>query len=555
MTDSICLFMSPSESSLSYPDKVNRLQLSLGLGVISGYLQDRGVSVGMSDLNVNLSEVFAGSDRSRLECIYSQSRFEHYLQFGMDREIEEVILDLISGQHLDQYRFFGVSIGADFSFLQIQFGFLLAKYLKKTYKRPVFIGGNNISFMYIFRDVFEKLWLTVLSEFDYVIKGAGEETIYQVIRQWNEGAELEEIRKTPGLMSLQDGAIAANPEYKPQVVKPDWTGLTMRHYERYMKKDQTDENLIYFYKWPDTYEGSPGQMINQYNRERGSEVEPKLILPYIFNYNCPFSCAFCTQSDYDRGSVIGGDPDRVIQDICELKEKYHTEYFYFLNNAFNFSAKFVDEFCRKIIKNNIRIHWSDCARFNHLTYERLALMKEAGCVKLTFGFESGSDKIIRLINKRIDLDHARRVLKWCHEIGIWADIEVIVGLPHEYDEDFAETCRFIVENKAYINYFWINEFFVVPNSLIGRHPEKYRIELLKKRTTYEQLLEQNLKYFKNSASNIMTSNSRLYGFNELDGRTFEDILKSDRKKLDTLNRLQNKEFAQAAQFYTALLAR
>ncbi|WP_326522669.1 radical SAM protein [Clostridium butanoliproducens] len=254
----------------------------------------------------------------------------------------------------------------------------------------------------------------------------------------------------------------------------------------------------------------------------------------------------------DRSSIIGGDPDEVIKDVIALKEKYNTNYFYFLNNAFNFSPKFVDSFCKKIIDINLEIHWSDCGRFNNLTYERLELMKKAGCVKLTFGFESGSLKIIELIDKRINLDHAERVLKWCYELGIWVDIEVIVGLPQEYDEDFNATCEFINKNKKYINYFWINEFFVVPNSLIGRYPEKYGIELIKDINNYRKLLDNNLKMFKRESDNVMTSNSKLFGFNEINRRNFDAIVSDNRKKISKLSNMQNSEFNEAAKFYTML---
>ena len=55
--------------------------------------------------------------------------------------------------------------------------------------------------------------------------------------------------------------------------------------------------------------------INKHNEEKAKGVENKLVLPYIFNYNCPYNCAFCTQSDYDRGKVIGGQIKEVVSDI------------------------------------------------------------------------------------------------------------------------------------------------------------------------------------------------------------------------------------------------
>ncbi|MDW2799926.1 radical SAM protein [Clostridium boliviensis] len=560
MIRSTFLFLSPSETSLQYPGEIASLPLNLGLGVICGYLEQKGITVGMNDLNVSLSQLFGNADRKRLEAVYEYERFKNYLNTGEDAELTQLIEELTVDIGFESYDSYGVSIGADFSFLQIQFGFLLAKYLKVKYKKLVFVGGNNISFLFIFQDVFRELWELVLQQFEFVIKGAGERVIYEIIKSLNNGAENDIMKKIPGLVfSLKGGEIKANDEMKPIVVRPNWSGFDMSYYKRFLKKDKEGkllpENLVYFFKWPDTYTGSPGQAINRYNRNSGIDLEPTLILPYIFNYNCPYNCAFCTQSDYDRGSIVGGDPDQVLNDILILQKKYDTKYFYFLNNAFNYSIKFVNEFCHKVIENNVEIYWSDCGRFNNLTYERLELMKKAGCVKLTFGFESGSQKIIDLIDKKIDLNHAKRVLQWCHDLGIWSDIEVIIGLPQELDEDFEETCHFIRENKENINYFWVNEYFVVPNSLIGRYPKRYGIELLKGITNYKKLLYKNLEFLQSNKTNIMTSNSKLYGFNEIGRRSYNEIVKSDRQKIVELNKLQNREFSQVSKFYSAIMNR
>ena len=77
------------------------------------------------------------------------------------------------------------------------------------------------------------------------------------------------------------------------------------------------------------------------------------------------------------------------------------------------------------------------------------MLYESGCRKLVFGFETGSNKLLNLFDKKLDLEHAVNVMRWCKEAGIWADIEVIVGLPYELEEDFQDTVRFY-RNKTVI---------------------------------------------------------------------------------------------------------
>lgn len=565
MIKNVCLLMSPAENSLKYPGELSRLSINLGLGVICGYLEERGFGVSIRDLNVTLAERFKGKDdRVELEKIFEIDVFRRYIEGEDNKDIDNLMSKFLSDINMDKYQIFGISIGSDFSFLQIQTGFFLSKYIMKTYNVPVFIGGNNISFLNIYKDIFAELWDIVGSEFQFIINGPGEKVIERIITGINDNQAAEYFEQLPGIIRKVNGELVCNKVEQPIVVKPSWGDMDLSHYSRCMVKENGTEeqisaikreNEVYYYKWADTYIGSPGLVVNQYNRKKRNDVEEKLILPYIFNYNCPYNCAFCTQSDYERGNVIGENAEIVIKHLKELKEKYNTKYFYFLNNAFNYSGKFADEFCKYAIEENLDIVWSDCGRFNNLTYERLKLMRDAGCRKLTFGFESGSKKIIELIDKRIDLDQAEKVLKWCNELGIWSDIEVIIGLPQEFDEEFQETCNFIKKNSKYINYFWVNEFFIVPNSLIGRHPERYGIEIDYNRESYRSLLEDNLKIFKMTSEDTMTRNSKLYGFNEKEGRTFNDIIKQNQKKISILNSLQDTEIDTAAKFYKMLLQR
>lgn len=565
MIENICLIMSPIENSFRYPEELSRLSINLGQGVIGGYLKDKGIKVSIRDLNVIMSTKFKEEkERQKLQEIYKIEIFRDYIAGQDNEQIDEIMKKFTKDINMETYHMFGISIGSDFSFMQIQTGFILAKYIMKKYKVPVCIGGNNVSFLNIYRDLFEELWNIVVDEFDYIINGPGEKVIDHIIYGINHGETKDYFKNLPGIMRKVDGKIISNQVETPIIMRPDWGDLDTSYYTRSMVKEiGTDkqiaasrrENEIYYYKWADTYLGSPGLIVNKYNRAKRTDVEEKLIIPYIFNYNCPYNCAFCTQSDYDRGAIIGGAPQKVINDLKELKEKYNTRFFYFLNNAFNFSGKFGDEFCKAAVEQNLDIVWSDCGRFNNLTYEKLKHMRNAGCRKLTFGFESGSLKIIKLVDKRIDLEHAENVLKWCHELGIWADIEVIIGLPQEFEEDFQETCKFIKRNAKFINYFWINEFFIVPNSLIGRFPERYGIEIHRDKVSYRSLLQDNLEVFKRNPADTMTRNSKLYSYDEINGRSFDEIVKANRRKIKILNEMQDKEISISAKFYKMLLER
>ena len=548
MIKNLCIVLIPSEKALFNLEEPSIPPISLG--VLSGYLKRKDIETYMFDLNYmdnkNQDNVDIDKNIELFKCIYDKDRVLNYIKGKVDKDIEKIARYLLNGIDLSKYDSFGSSIGADFSLMQIHLGFIIAAYLKRKTEKPIFIGGNNISYLYIFKEFYKELWKGVLEEFSYIIKGPGEKTIFNIINSLNKGEEKETLINLKGLLRLNNDEILDNGENTPCIIRPDWENLNMKNYERVLPKSNK-EGCTQIYKWPDWV----SSLAYRHNKEKNSNIERKVVLPYIFNYNCPYNCAFCTQSDYDRGKVVGGRVKDIVDDIQYLKSKYNTNYFYFLNNTFNFSGTFIEEFCNEVKDRNLEIYWSDCARVNGMTYERLKLMKEAGCEKLVFGFESGSKKILDLVDKRLDLEKLKEVLEWCKDIGIWAELEVIIGLPHEFHEDFKDTYNFIKENIEKINNFWLNEYFLVPNSLIGKYPEKYNIEIRKDLVDYKGLLEWNKDRFKNKNSEF-THNARIYGFDEIEGRDYEEIKRENKKKLKELSLIQNKEFTLVRDFYNKL---
>lgn len=529
--------------------------LSLALGNIKGYLEDEeDISTIISDLNEKNVGKYS---KEQLQILYDIDKVCLYLQGYECEDVERIAENLLSEYEMKDFDVYGVSIGGDFSLFQIHSGLVIAKYIQNKFKCPVIVGGNNITYIYNFGDIYDELWKAISASGIIVLKGAGERTLAEIIPKLVDGEKIkgEDI---PGGIYFKDSKLCANSEANPIVVRPKWDGLNMDIYKKHLKKNQFDwghqDLLTQVFYLPDTFKGSAGQLLNEFYKIGKNTDNCKIVLPYIFNYNCPYMCAFCNQSDEDKKGVIIGAVEKVVDDIEYLMKKHNTNYFYFLNNSFNYSIPFVQEFGKKIRERNIEIYWSDCGRVNNLTYELLESMYQSGCRKLTFGFESGSEKILELINKNIDLNKLERVLKWCYEIGIKSDLEVIIGLPYESEAEFAETYKFIYRNRKYINYFWVNEFFVVPNSLIGKYPDRYDISIRKDYRNYRDLaLYNKRKFLENNAASCMGYNSRLYAYDENNGRSYEQISIENADKIRRLNLIQNSQIYNLAKIYEAML--
>ncbi|EPR10513.1 B12-binding domain-containing radical SAM protein [Ruminiclostridium papyrosolvens] len=552
MIQRIGFLLAPCEKGISPHGYTNIPPLSLG--ILSGYLKNEGYDVELYDLNSALAKIYRNDEQFAF--LYDKDTVLKCLKGEENDKVNLFAEELLQGVSIKDYDVIGISCGADFSFFQLHSAFLLANYIEQKYKIPVILGGNNITYLGIFKDTFNELLKTILEVFPYIIKGPGEVVIAELIQVLN-GKMQKSIYELDGMVYLKDGQVYMNPEHEPVVVCPDWCNLPMENYYSKIKNPSyngkwnekvEEENLLQVFKWPFFLT----QYVSTVRKKRPRpEYMDKLILPYIFNFHCPFACAFCSESDEDRKRVIIGEAHKVVDDIEGLIEKYKTSYFYFFNNAANASGKFIDEFCNHIIDRRIDIKWSDCARFNNLTFERLKLMRDAGCQKLVFGFETASQKLIDLVEKKIDLSHGERVLKWCKELGIIADLEVITGLPQEKDEDFQETVQYVTKNKPYINYMTINEFFVVPNSKIGRYPERYNIELIRNVISYSKILERSWKYFKEMKGK-QTGNFKVYKYNEIGGRNYKEVADKTKSYIKALNNLQNKEFAEVEYVYRIL---
>jgi hypothetical protein len=108
--------------------------------------------------------------------------------------------------------------------------------------------------------------------------------------------------------------------------------------------------------------------------------------------------------------------------------------------------------------------------------EILMKMKEAGAVRLIFGMETASPRLLKFIGKTITPEQIAGVLCWAHEVGIWTGIEIIAGLPTERDNDIEATIDFLKQNHRYIDEAYLNAFFLDRNSLMYKYPQRYNIE-------------------------------------------------------------------------------
>jgi radical SAM superfamily enzyme YgiQ (UPF0313 family) len=204
-------------------------------------------------------------------------------------------------------------------------------------------------------------------------------------------------------------------------------------------------------------------------------------------------------------------PEDVVEGIKNLKSQYNTPYFMFMDDVFNVNYKWANEMTEAIINHNLDIMWSDCAMGKNLDQQLIQKIRKSGAVRLVFGIESGSERIHKLIKKRIKLPEFEQILKWSHEAGIYNSLEIIAGLPHERNEDIELTIEFLKKNSPYIDQLFLNPFALINGSLLYKEPEKFGITNIQPIRTI----------FDTQADEVYSWIQR-YTFDEIDGLKWKD---------------------------------
>ncbi len=177
---------------------------------------------------------------------------------------------------------------------------------------------------------------------------------------------------------------------------------------------------------------------------------PAMIM--LTSRGCPGRCTFC-YSGIKEKNIRTRSEENVIKEIKFLKERYGVKEINFYDDVFTLFRNKIVRLCKTIIEEKIDITWSCMSRINLIDKELLKIMKEAGCHSICYGIESADETILKNIQKFIDLNKAREVIKMTKESGIEVRISLIFGNPGETEETMEKTIRFALETDPDVALF------------------------------------------------------------------------------------------------------
>jgi radical SAM superfamily enzyme YgiQ (UPF0313 family) len=165
----------------------------------------------------------------------------------------------------------------------------------------------------------------------------------------------------------------------------------------------------------------------------------------ITSRGCPYNCIYCYKigKRYFRRMSV----ERIINLIDQLKRQYDIDFISFQDNEFMFDKKWIQEFLKQFKEKDYNIKWSCTGRVNLVDKEILQQMKDAGCTSISYGIESGSQKMLDIMRKQVTVEQAIEAINITKEVGLRAPTSFIIGIPGETEETIEETIDFCAKTN------------------------------------------------------------------------------------------------------------
>ena len=244
---------------------------------------------------------------------------------------------------------------------------------------------------------------------DFLVIGEGEETTYEL---YNAIINNENYSNIDGIAFLENNeVIQTNPRVKfkelDELPLPNREAINMQNYL-------------------DTWKNNHGQSSMTISTQRG----------------CPYTCKWCSTAVYGQ-SYRRRPAEQVAEEMKMLKEKFNPDALWFVDDVFTVSHKWLIAFREEVLKQDAIIPFECITRAERLNDEILELLKEIGCFRIWIGAESGSQKIIDLMDRRVDVNVVKEAIQKTNALGMETGTFIMLGYPGETEEDISETIQYL----------------------------------------------------------------------------------------------------------------
>jgi radical SAM superfamily enzyme YgiQ (UPF0313 family) len=168
---------------------------------------------------------------------------------------------------------------------------------------------------------------------------------------------------------------------------------------------------------------------------------------------CPFRCTYCFKKMMPLPYRVR-KPEKIVEELKILEKKFGVKGVFFQDLEFTISKIMVEETCRLISKNKLKIRWGCNARATDFSEKLMVLMKRAGCVRINIGFESGSQTILDNVEKLTTVEDNLNAVKIARKLGINIGTYGLINAPGENLQTLQETAKVLVKNRLEQDLWW-----------------------------------------------------------------------------------------------------
>jgi anaerobic magnesium-protoporphyrin IX monomethyl ester cyclase len=159
---------------------------------------------------------------------------------------------------------------------------------------------------------------------------------------------------------------------------------------------------------------------------------------------CPYRCGFCNYPYLFDDTKFRTKSAEKIADDWARYAAHGAEYISCLDSLFTMPRQRLIALCELLVQRKLGVKWLCYARADDLAdRDTVVLMKQAGCVEVQIGIESGDQGQLDHMNKRCTVDKNARALVHCREVGITTAVTVILGYPGETERSIRNTLAFM----------------------------------------------------------------------------------------------------------------
>lgn len=248
---------------------------------------------------------------------------------------------------------------------------------------------------------------------DIVVVGEGEQTFLEIVRHRKLGESLDSLGHIHGLVFRNQGKTIETP-----------ARTLMRELDLLPLPNRKKVDIsLYTKAWKERH----GYSMISVSTMRG----------------CPYTCKWCSRAVYG-GTYRRRAPALVAKELRFIRETYAPDMVWFVDDVFTISHKWLAEFVHQVKLQDAIIPYEIITRADRMNEQVVHLLKESGCARIWIGAESGSQRIIDAMDRRVDVAKVQEMIRLCAKNRISTGTFIMLGYPGETLADIRATIHHLV---------------------------------------------------------------------------------------------------------------